>query len=247
MSTSDTPWGLTPDVSAVDAVSGRRRAENGERVGDLEAGAREAVDGGRAAARPAGRARLAGRLQQAAPEQHALEVRGRYIVAERGAVEAPQLRDRERPPVRARSRCWCRRASPAGAPGPRGRSRHGRTPSRAGRPRGASSCPRHARVDVGGDEPEVGRRHEPLVGVPARFAPRLELLECASSRTSTLAARCRRIELFQRLPGRRATRPEATRSRGTAPSPVSRGAPAARPRGPGARPRAPHGPGATLW
>src|SRR5438093_5520497 len=72
------------------------RAQDGELVGDLEAPAAEPEERRRTAAGAARRAPLAGRLEQAAPQQHPLEVRRRDLVPERGRVELPKLGDRER-------------------------------------------------------------------------------------------------------------------------------------------------------
>src|SRR5204863_1735584 len=71
------------------------RPQHGELVRDLEPRRAEAKDRCRPAAPAAGAAALAGRLDDSAPEQHALEVGRRDIVAERGRIEITELRDRE--------------------------------------------------------------------------------------------------------------------------------------------------------
>src|SRR5439155_6914730 len=73
-----------------------RRTQDGELVGDLERARLEAEKGGRASARGAWRAVPAGVGEDAAAEQHALEVRGRDLVSERRDVEVAQLGDGER-------------------------------------------------------------------------------------------------------------------------------------------------------
>ena len=177
-------------------VASGRRAQHGELVGDLEPARPEAERLAPAGRPRAGLAALAGRLERAAPEQHALEVRRRDVVAERGRVEVAQLGDRERARARARSRRSCTRACRAAARGRRARSRRGRTrvarqlvdrvPARvgrdardrrrAGRARGRRSRAPSAR-DAGRDRSSVS-----------------SCSRCASSRTSTFVARWRRID-----------------------------------------------------
>src|SRR5688500_19830784 len=69
--------------------------EGGERVRDLEPPRAEAVDLGGPAAGASGPAPFARRLEDVAPEQHSLQVRGRDVVAQRGGVDVAQLRERE--------------------------------------------------------------------------------------------------------------------------------------------------------
>src|SRR5262249_24462641 len=78
-----------------------RRPEHGELVRPLQAAAAEAELGCRAPPGGAGWAPPARRLELAAAKQHALQVRRRDRVAERGDVDRPQLGDRE---VRRRQR-----------------------------------------------------------------------------------------------------------------------------------------------
>ena len=73
-----------------------RRAEGCELVRHLEPLGGEAEERGRAAARAARGAPLADPLQDAAPEQHTLQVRRRDVVAQRRDIDLAQLGDRER-------------------------------------------------------------------------------------------------------------------------------------------------------
>src|SRR5437868_10654181 len=73
----------------------RRRLEHRELVGNLELAGAEAVERRGAAARAARLSPAAGRLQEAAANEDALEVRRRDLVAERGGVDVAELRERE--------------------------------------------------------------------------------------------------------------------------------------------------------
>ena len=155
-----------------------------------------------AAGRPGAGARRSARA--ACDAEHALEVRRRYLVARARRVEVAQLRDRERRPARARTRCSCTRASRAAARGRRARSRVvERQLAGAGRP-GASSCPPAApgrRRSARGR----GRRSRAAIRTDgARVAAASRAARGAtSSRTSTFAARWRRIDSSSVSPGSR--------------------------------------------
>ena len=60
--------------------------QDGELIGDLKLAPLEAIDRSRAATGRPGLAPAAHRDEQASPYEHALEVRRRDVVAERGAV-----------------------------------------------------------------------------------------------------------------------------------------------------------------
>src|SRR6185503_11866522 len=74
-----------------------RRPEDRELVGHLEAPRAEPEHRGRAPAAGARCAALARRLDHAPAQQHALQVRRRDVVPERGGIELAELGDRERP------------------------------------------------------------------------------------------------------------------------------------------------------
>ena len=79
----------------VDGQLANPRAQDRKLVGDLQFIAPEAEHRRRAASTSSRRASLAGRLQEAAAQQDALEIRSGDVVPERGLVDRPKLRDRE--------------------------------------------------------------------------------------------------------------------------------------------------------
>src|SRR5581483_7870957 len=151
--------------------------QRGELVRDLQLPPPEAVEGGGAAARRAGLAACAGRLEHPPAEEHALEVRRRDLVAERRAVEVAELRDRERrgcerePDVRVREL----------AAQPLAGREHDAVVVEGEHRQVVDSVPARVRgeggVGVARDEAEVGGRELAPRRVALRVAQRLELLE----------------------------------------------------------------------
>src|SRR5262249_37250983 len=154
-----------------------RRPEDGELVGDLQPLRAEAEQGAWPTAGRPGRTSAACRDEHVAADEHALEVRRRDVVTERGAVDVAELRDgelrrreRERD-VRVREL----RAQPVAARSDECRVVESR------RREAIDAMPGSVRGDCGTnvarDETEVGRRELPLVRDAIRIAERLELLE----------------------------------------------------------------------
>jgi hypothetical protein len=67
------------------------RPQDGELIRDLQLAPLEAVDGCRPATGRPGLAAAAHRNEQAAPHEHALQIRRRDVVPERGTVVVAQL------------------------------------------------------------------------------------------------------------------------------------------------------------
>ena len=172
-----------------------RGPQHRERVRDLERARAEAVDRGGTAARSARRAALAGRLE---PPRRS-RTRWRFVVEtswpSAAAYSVAQLRERELGRARARSRRSCTRAWRAGGPGRRGRSGDGRRRARAG----ASTGCQAVSAGTSGSIPPGRARGRRWRAAAARDGGRARCSvsscsRCASSRTSTFAARWRRIE-----------------------------------------------------
>ena len=182
-------------------LRGGRSAANGSVISSRRAA--EAVDLGRTPARAARLAPRAGRLEHVAAQEHALQVRRRDVVAERGGVEVAQLGERERRPARARSRRSCRRACRAGARARRARSRRGRTPARAGRRRRARRC-RRAAPDrrPAGTSPRKAVASSRWLGCRSGLAPRPELLEMGDLADVDLRGELAADRAVERLVGR---------------------------------------------
>src|SRR5436190_10546886 len=89
------PGELDANLSAPLRSARSAGPQNRELVRDLEALRAEPVERGRPAARAARLSPLARRREHAPAEEHALEVRRRDVVPERGDVDLAQLRQRE--------------------------------------------------------------------------------------------------------------------------------------------------------
>src|SRR6185312_13411526 len=155
----------------------RRRPEDRELVGDLEAPRAEAEDRGRPAAAAAGGAALARRLDHAPAQQYALEVCRRDVVPEGGGVELAELGDRElrgregEADVRVRELCpqalAARERDLAMIERQLGQGRDG-MPGRVIREPG---------IQARRDEAEVRRGDLPFARISSGVAERLQLLE----------------------------------------------------------------------
>ena len=153
------------------------RPQHRELVGHVQLLGREAEEGRRPAAGAARLPSLARCLEQPAPDEHTLEIRGRHVVAQCGRVEVAQLAERER--VRRERETDVRvrelRPQPFSA-----RERDRPVVERELREpvdRVPVGVVRQCGVDAARNEPEVRSGQLPFLGMPLRIAQRLELLQ----------------------------------------------------------------------
>ena len=206
---------------------GGRRTANGSVTSSARRG--EPVQRRRPATRAARRRHLPRRLQHPAAQQHPLQVRRRHLVAQRGHVDVPQLRDRERPAGPARTRCSCTTAWPAAGqrrPDDRAVVERGLRQRVDGVPGGVLG---QHRVEVRRDQPEVGGGDRPPAGIAARVAAGLQLLQVRELLHLHLAGQLPGDRGPQGLVGAAAARRAAPRPRRTARSPAARASRAAAP------------------
>src|SRR5580765_7178300 len=180
----------------------RRGSEHRELIRDRELARAEAKDSRRT---PAGRPRrpaLARVFQELTPDEDALQVRGRDLVAERGGVQLAELGDGER---RRREREAQVRVRELG-PQPLAPGEHDLAVVESHAREAVDGMPgrvfRHGWVGVGRYEAEVGGSELTLVGVPVRCAPRPELLEVRELADVDLHGEVppdRRLERLERL------------------------------------------------
>ena len=212
------------------SASPARGAEDREGVGDLQLPRAEAEERSRTAARRAGGAPAAGGLEHVPPQEDALQVRRRDVVAERGGVDLAELRDREglRCEREARVRVGQLRVQPL-ARGERDlavverRRRQGDRPDATPCPRGGSDRRRSARAPGSSSRAATRRGRAPgrcacraARGARARGCPPSRRAAAGSTAPASLPVR--------------AGRPEAPRLRRRGRAPASRAGPAARPR-----------------